>query len=163
MGRAVFVPEDDEEVLLATRPHWLRLVPRLAVPAAVLAAAVAAFVTWSSAPLWFAWVVLAAFVVAAALVVGRVLSWRSTTFVVTTARVVHREGVLHRTGREIPIRRVQDVSFHQGLLERLAGIGQVVIESAGSASAVAVRDLRRPAEVQRLVNRALDAAARDAR
>lgn len=160
MGRSRFVPDDDEDVLLETGPHWLRLVPRLFPPALLVAAAVAAFVGWSAAPVWFAWVLLGAFVVAGTIAGGRFLSWRSTTLVVTTSRIVHREGVLRRTGREIPISRVQDVSYRQSLLERLVGIGLVVVESAGSSSAVAMADVPHPAEVQRLVNRTLEAAAR---
>ncbi len=163
MRRPAFVPEEDEEVLLETGPHWVRLVPRLVVPTFLLAAAVAGFVLWTSAPAWFAWVLLAAVVLAVGIACGRVLSWRASIFVVTSSRVVHRQGVLRRTGREIPIIRVQDVSYRQGLLERLAGLGLVRVESAGSSSAEEVGGLPRPAEVQRIVNRALDAALRAGR
>lgn len=161
MPRPAFAPEEDEEVLLETGPHWLRLVPRLLPALALLAGCIAGFVLWSAAPVWFAWVLLGGVVVALGHGGGRVASWRSRRFVVTSARVVHRYGVLRRTGREIPIARVQDVSFRQGLVERLVGIGEVRVESAGSGSSEVVPDLRRPAEVQRTVNRAIAAAARE--
>lgn len=158
MGRRRFEPEEGEEVLLETGPHWLRLVPRLASPVVLVVAGVAGFLLWASAPVWFGFVLLAAWLVALALAGGRVAAWRSTSFVVTSSRVVYRRGVLRRTGREVPIARVQDVSYRQGLLGRLVGIGEVRVESAGSGSTELVGDLRRPAEVQRVVNRALMAA-----
>ena len=160
MGRPAFVAEEDEQVLLDTGPHWLALAPRLRTPAVVVAAAVAGFVLWSSAPLWFGGVLLVALLMAFGIAAGRVLAWRATRFVVTTSRVVHRSGVLRRMGREIPITRVQDVTYRQGLLDRLAGIGKVRVESAGTGSAEEVADLPRPAEVQRAVNRALESALR---
>ena len=157
MGRRRFEPEQGEEILLETGPHWLRLVPRLASPVALVAACVGGFVMWASAPVWFGFVLLAALLVAVALGAGRVLVWRSTRFVVTSMRVVYRRGLLGRTGRELPIARVQDVSFRQGLLGRLVGIGEVRVESAGAGSSELVGDVRRPADVQRVVNRAVAA------
>lgn len=159
MARGRFEAEEDEQVLLSTGPHWCRLVRRLLPATVLLAACVAGFVLWRRAPVWFGWVLLAGVAVALAQGLGRLLAWRSTSLVVTSARVVHRHGVLRRTGREIPVSRVQDVTYEQRLLERLLRIGSVTIESAGSGSAEAITGLPRPAEVQRLVNRAVEAAA----
>jgi len=158
MPRRSFEPEPDEEVLLETWPHWWRLLSRLVPTTVLLGMCVAGFLLWASAPIWFAWLLLAVFLAAVLLGVGRLLSWRSVRFVVTSTRVVHRHGVLRRTGREIPIARVQDVTYRQSLLEQMVGIGHLRVESAGVGSAEEVADLRRPAEVQRVVNRAVDAA-----
>ena len=160
MPRRPFPAEEDEEVLLEAGPHWLRLVPRLAPSVVLVAAGVAGFLLWASAPVWFGWVLLAVLVVALVIAGGRVVSWRATSFVVTSSRVVHRHGVLRRTAREIPLSRIQDVTYRQSLTGRLVGIGEVRVESAGSGSAEQVTDLRRPAEVQRVLNRALEAALR---
>ncbi|HWD10028.1 MAG TPA: PH domain-containing protein [Actinomycetota bacterium] len=62
---------------------------------------------------------------------AKVLAWRSTHFVLTTDRLIFRSGVLGRQGREIPLERVNDISFHQSLFERMVGTGDLVIESAG--------------------------------
>lgn len=160
MRRPSFVPEEDEQVLLETGPHWIRLAPRLVPPLVLLAVCIVGFVAWTSAPIWFAWVLLAGVALALAYAGGRVASWRATCLVVTNERVVHRYGVLRRTGREIPVVRVQDVTYHQRLAERLLGIGEIRVASAGSGSTEVVTGLPDPAEVQRIVNRAVEAATR---
>lgn len=62
---------------------------------------------------------------------AKVLAWRTTHFVLTTDRLIFRSGVFGRSGREIPLERVNDLSFHQSLFERVVGTGDLMIESAG--------------------------------
>ncbi|HLI56654.1 MAG TPA: PH domain-containing protein [Actinomycetota bacterium] len=62
---------------------------------------------------------------------AKVLAWRTTHFVLTSDRLIFRSGVLGRQGREIPLERVNDISFHQSLFERIVGTGDLLIESAG--------------------------------
>jgi uncharacterized membrane protein YdbT with pleckstrin-like domain len=59
-----------------------------------------------------------------------VIRWRTTHFVVTTRRVLVREGVLSRHGIDIPMSRINSVEFRHTLLERLLGCGTLIIESA---------------------------------
>lgn len=56
--------------------------------------------------------------------------WRTTHFIVTTDRLIAREGVLKRTGIDIPLSRINSVQFEHGLLDRVFGCGTLVIESA---------------------------------
>jgi membrane protein YdbS with pleckstrin-like domain len=62
--------------------------------------------------------------------VAPLLRWRCTHFVVTDRRVLVREGVLTRTGFEIPMNRITGVQFRQGLIERMVGCGTLSVESA---------------------------------
>ncbi|MCU1492860.1 MAG: hypothetical protein JWO62_624 [Acidimicrobiaceae bacterium] len=149
---------EDEDVLFDTRPSWTALVAPVAFGAVVLAACIAGLVLWSSAPLWFGWLLLAAVLFAAAHVSSRVLRWRATALAVTTSRVVFRTGVLRRFGREIPIESVQDVSFHQGLFERIARAGSVTVESAGERGALPFLDVPHPETFQRVLNGAVASA-----
>ncbi len=59
-----------------------------------------------------------------------VLRWRTTHFVVTTRRVLIREGVFTRNGIDIPMSRINSVQFRKTFFERLFGVGTLVIESA---------------------------------
>ena len=59
-----------------------------------------------------------------------VIRWRTTHFVVTTRRVLVREGVLTRHGIDIPMSRINSVQFRHNLVERMLGCGTLVIESA---------------------------------
>lgn len=56
--------------------------------------------------------------------------WRTTHFIVTTDRVMAREGVVNRTGIDIPLARINSVRFEHGLIDRIFGCGTLIIESA---------------------------------
>ncbi|RZQ62886.1 PH domain-containing protein [Amycolatopsis suaedae] len=56
--------------------------------------------------------------------------WRTTHFIVTTDRVIAREGVVKRTGIDIPMGRINSVQFEHGLTDRIFGCGTLIIESA---------------------------------
>ena len=124
---------DDERVVLHKHPHpKMLVVPVLVflvtVGLAVYLAALARNLSWAT----IAWIVLA--VVAVAVVVRFTLvplvRWRTTHFVVTTRRVLVREGVVSRQGIDIPIGRINSVQFRHTIVERLLGCGTLVIESA---------------------------------
>jgi uncharacterized membrane protein YdbT with pleckstrin-like domain len=154
---------ENESVVLETHPHWKTLVlPTLTLLATL---GVAGF-------LWAViddevghYVILG---VAAALVlvffVVPFLRWRTTLFVITDDRVVVRSGILTRTGRDIPLTRVNDITFTHNLLERLLRCGTLVVESAGERGQVELNDIPRVEQVQRtlyeLVERASGAPPR---
>ena len=47
--------------------------------------------------------------------------------------------MLAKHGVEIPMERITNINFHQGIWERVIGAGDLEIESAGQGRAVAVR------------------------
>jgi uncharacterized membrane protein YdbT with pleckstrin-like domain len=154
---------DEEEVIFDLRPHWVRLARPVVLAAVVFGAVGTAYFGWRSAPAWFG-VLLGVVTLATALyLLGRVLSWRATLLVLTSSRVVYRSGIIRRVGREIPIDRVQDVTYLQRLSERLVGAGTLVVESAGERGAAPFPDVRRPEVVQSAINRAVDASRRESR
>lgn len=141
-----------EEVVSESGPHWARVVPRVGAALLVMAGCAAVVPLWPSAPLFVGWILLAIGLAAMGGAAARLVSWRATELTITTRRIVYRTGVLHRLGREIPLSRVQDVTYHQSLLERMLGAGSLTIESAGEAGQEPFPDIRRPASVQSLIN-----------
>lgn len=81
------------------------------------------------------------------------VKWSRTHFVLTNHRVIYREGVIARTGVEIPISRVNNVNFHQTALERLVGAGDLLIESGGEDGQSRFANIRDPEEVQNIIQR----------
>jgi uncharacterized membrane protein YdbT with pleckstrin-like domain len=75
------------------------------------------------------------------------MRWRTTTYEVTTRRLRLREGILSRTGRDFPLNRISDVSFRQGLLDRMLGCGTLVVESPGEHGELELDEIP---EVQRV-------------
>ena len=74
-------------------------------------------------------------------VVRPVLRWKTTTYELTTARLRLREGIVSRTGRDIPLARISDVSFSRSLLDRLLGAGRLLVESPGEHGQIVLSDI----------------------
>lgn len=154
---------DDEQVVLDLHPHWKQLVwPLLLLPLVVgLATYLVFIVPDGSARTPLRWAVIAL----AALVLLRFtlwpfLRWQTTRYVLTNRRVVIRTGVFGRSGRDIPLTRVNDVSFQHTLFERMLRCGTLTIESAGEHGQVVLPEVPRVELVQREVYRTVEAEVR---
>lgn len=152
---------EGEEVVMAMRPHWKEMVgPGLVLlvlsPLATYAATVA---PEGDAQTWFRLTVVAVAVLILLRWVGwPFLVWITTSYVVTDRRLITRVGVIARLGRDMPLSRVNDVTFeHSGLLERVLRCGTLVVESAGERGQLVLRDVPRVEEVQRDVYRLAEA------
>jgi uncharacterized membrane protein YdbT with pleckstrin-like domain len=145
----------DEEVVLHLRPHWRRLVAPVGWVMLVAAAVIAAAVLWGgTGALWLGVFGLG---LLAWLALWPWLEWRTTHYVFTTERVLLREGVLARQGRDIPLGRINDVSFSHSLLERMLGSGTMTIESAGERGQVVLSDLPRVEHTQSVLYELVEA------
>jgi uncharacterized membrane protein YdbT with pleckstrin-like domain len=69
------------------------------------------------------------------------LRWRTTVYEITTRRLRLREGILTRSGRDFPLNRISDVSFSQGLLDRMFGCGRLIVESPGEAGQLVLSEI----------------------
>ncbi|MGH3684950.1 MAG: PH domain-containing protein [Pseudonocardiaceae bacterium] len=123
----------DEQVVVHKHPHWKMLVlPVLAflilVGLGSYFAAVLAGQPWRL----YGWVGLAVLggISVLWLTVVPLLRWRTTHFVLTTRRVLVREGILSRSGIDIPISRINSVQFRHSFLDRILGCGTLIVESA---------------------------------
>jgi uncharacterized membrane protein YdbT with pleckstrin-like domain len=154
---------EDEELIYDLRPHWWTLVVPVLITVLVTAAVGVAWVATPSgslqAPARLV-VGMAGLVALAMLVAGRVLRWLTTHFVLTTERLIYRSGVVAKFGREIPLERINDVTFSQSVFERLIGIGDLVIESAGEHGQSTFSDIRDPEAVQLQIYRQMEANGR---
>lgn len=136
----------DEDVVLHLHPHWRRLVAPVGWLVLVTAGVIAAAVLWGGTGALLVGVLGLGLLMWTAL--WPYLEWRSTHYVFTTERVLIREGVLSRRGRDIPLNRINDVSFSHSLLERMLGSGTMTIESAGERGQVVLADLPRVEQTQ---------------
>ncbi|MDV6012946.1 PH domain-containing protein [Haloechinothrix sp. LS1_15] len=85
------------------------------------------------------------------LVIAPFVRWRTTHFLVTEQRVISREGVIKRTGLDIPMSRINSVRFERTLFDRLLGTGSLIIESA-SEQALEFDDVPSVVEVYSAIN-----------
>ncbi len=105
---------------------------------------------------WVDWIALGALALAVLWLVGRYIRWVSTSLVVTDRRLIRRTGVLARSGREIPLAALTDISYHQRLLQRMIGAGDLLLESAGRQGQEVFPDLPRPARIQQAIATEVD-------
>jgi uncharacterized membrane protein YdbT with pleckstrin-like domain len=146
---------ENEQLVLELRPHWIALV----MPAIVTILVV---VAWSLAvsygpdtgagrdvTFWGATAI--AILVLIWFPVRKVIAWVTSYFVVTSDRVIHREGWIAKRSMEIPLEAINDVRFHQGVFERIIGAGDLIISSASEFGREVFGDIRNPEHVQKTI------------
>ncbi len=149
MGFPQSVLSDDESVVMHLHPHGKALIaPVVWLVIAVAATAVAWLVIGAGYPFLQIAVTAVMVLVLIVFTIRPWLVWQTTHYVFTTERVLMRTGVLSRNGRDIPLSRINDVSFSHGLVERMLGCGTLTIESAGERGQVVLKDLPRVERTQ---------------
>lgn len=143
---------DGEDVVLSLRTH----AKAVALPAVVLVAVagIAGYLTTLVGDGDVArWVTIGIWVVAGlAILVWSVVPlarWLTTTYTVTTKRVLLTSGLITRVGRAIPLHRVNDVQFEKGLVDRMLGCGTLVISDATEQHGMRLSDVPRVEAVHR--------------
>jgi uncharacterized membrane protein YdbT with pleckstrin-like domain len=137
---------DDEHLVLRVHPHPKTLIRPVLFAVLVVAAAlvVEVVIPPGSAAAAERLVVAAVAILAMMLwLMVPVLRWRTTIYELTNRRLKVREGIVTRHGRDIPLARINDVSFSKGLLDRLLGSGRLVVESAGEHGQIVLKDIPR--------------------
>ncbi|MDX6326561.1 MAG: hypothetical protein QOK15_2915, partial [Nocardioidaceae bacterium] len=110
---------EGEYVVISTRTHWKALV--LPVIVLIVTCGLAGFVLAvlpdGSAHKILVWIVLVvALIVIAWFSVRPFLVWLTASYTVTNRRLINRSGVLTRRGRDIPLHRINDVTYERGIL-----------------------------------------------
>ncbi|HWS57513.1 MAG TPA: PH domain-containing protein [Actinotalea sp.] len=136
-----------ERVIFSAHSHWKNLVVPIIVTVLSLAGLVYGLLVVVPRPEDQAWQRWAFVAVAAAILVifglWPFLGWFASTDTLTTRRLISRRGVLSREGRDLPIERVQAVSYRRSLLDRILGCGTLVVQTAGEASDIELYDVAR--------------------
>ena len=152
---------EGEEIVLDLRPHWWFFAGPVVAVVVTIAAAVAVSVLNLPDWLWFG--VAGLLAINLLWLLARLAKWATTNFVVTTDRLIYRSGVVAKKGLEIPLERVNNIHFNQGVFERILRSGDLMIESGGERGQQLFSDIRRPALVQNEIYRQMEASqARDA-
>lgn len=77
---------------------------------------------------------------------------RLTKMTILDDRLRYESGLMSRTTRTILISKVQDVTVHQRISQRLFGVGDVSIETAGGSSRETIFNIDRPQEIADHIN-----------
>jgi uncharacterized membrane protein YdbT with pleckstrin-like domain len=164
MGYPTKLLAQDESIAFELRPHWRSLIPPVLWLLVVVGVASFLFAKMGS---WFdadsstltvmRWVVV---VVAAFLLiflfVRPLLAWLTTQYVFTTRRIIVRTGIIARRGRDMPLSKVNNVSFEHTVIERLFNSGRISVESASENGMLVIANVPNVEFVQREVYRLHD-------
>ncbi|HEX9122931.1 MAG TPA: PH domain-containing protein [Actinomycetota bacterium] len=146
---------DGEELILDLRPHWIALVGPVFVTLLVVVGYILALVYAPDSGAARATVVWGGLALGVLILlwypVRKAVAWATSHFVVTSDRVIHRQGWIAKSSMEIPLEAINDVRFHQGVFERVIGAGDLIIESAGERGTNAFSDIRHPEDVQKTI------------
>jgi membrane protein YdbS with pleckstrin-like domain len=123
---------------------------------------VAAIVVSILIPVPITWMIAAAVVVISALWVlaATMVKRMSLSYELSTEQLIHREGLLKRTTNRIETIDIDDVTYEQRLIERMLGIGSILIISSDQTHPRLM--LRGIDEVQRVAD-LIDSTAREQR
>lgn len=138
-----------EELVLDLRPHWIALfLPALATIAIVLGG----FLIISKVDGFAINVILVAMaILLIAYPLRRLVWWLTSYFVVTSDRLIHREGWIAKHSMEIPLEAINDVRFAQGIFERIIGAGTLIVQSASESGREEFKAIRNPEDVQKTI------------
>lgn len=145
----------DETIALDMHPHWWYFAePAFALLGSIILGIIVLTQTDSgtSARKGLGIISLVLIVGTAIWLVIRYLKWVTTNFVITSHRLIFRQGILAKSGIEIPLERVNNVNFSQSVFERLLGAGDLLIESGGEDGQSRFTDIRHPDRVQNLIS-----------
>jgi len=155
---------EGEDVALDLRPHWWFFSRHIVTGIPLVIALVlvfrigdddvrrvASYVVGAIAVVWVIWLL------------AKFLEWSRTYFVVTDQRVIYRTGIISRHGVEIPLERINNLNFQQGIWERMIGAGDLEVQSAGEEGTTLFENVRHPDGVQQEIYRQMEGdATRDA-
>lgn len=138
-----------EELVLDLRPHWIALfLPSLATIGVVILG----FWLISKFDGSVNWVILLAMAILLILYpVRRLIWWLTSYFVVTSDRLIHREGWIAKHSMEIPLEAINDVRFKQSVFERIIHAGTLVVQSASESGREEFKAIRDPEDVQKTI------------
>lgn len=91
-------------------------------------------------------------VVLIAWVIWPFLTWLTTTYTITNERLVTRQGIITRTGRDIPLRVINDVAYEMHLNDRILRCGTLVVSAASEQGQVRLDDVPKVQQVQLRLN-----------
>jgi len=151
----------DETIKFETKPHWRALF----VPIIVLLATVFGMVWlyfWIDQEMFggtfLRWVVLAVGILILALwAIVPFLRWLTTEYVFTDRRIIVRSGIITRQGKDMPLSKVNNVSFFVPAMGRILNYGELVIQSAGENDGLTVQDVPDVEDIQRQVYEYIEA------
>ena len=107
-------------------------------------------------PFWFLFcvVLIAAFVLGLLLLLYWYIKNKATSLTVTENELLYEQGILSKERLSVSLRHIRSVQVNQSFLNRILGVGEVIIATAGDEPEFSVGELPDPHEVREAISRA---------
>jgi len=99
------------------------------------------------------WILTAVFILLVLSVLWDVISWRSRRYIITDHRVIVESGVLRKRRFYINHSKIVDVSFSQGIIERLLDSADIEVHGGHEDTHIILEDAPSPARIEYHINR----------
>ena len=123
-----------EEVVLHLRTHVKKIIPNIIAGVVLAVAAVLAAVylpeNWRLSSTIV--IIVVAIIAEGYLLAWPWLNWFTSTYTISNRRIITRKGVLTKTGHDIPLSRISNVSYEKSLLDRMFGCGTLVLQTSAA-------------------------------
>lgn len=139
-----------ETIAFELKPHWRALFLPMLVLIAEVFIATWAFFAFDSTVFRLIVVAVGVFIVTWQVTIP-FLRWLSTQYVFTSRRIIVRRGVLTKQGRDMPLSKVNNVSFQVSVMGRILNYGSLEIESASDDGDLIIDDVPNVEYIQRQV------------
>jgi uncharacterized membrane protein YdbT with pleckstrin-like domain len=144
-----------EQLLVSSRASASSLLFPMLIFVVIVGGVIYGIASWHAAPNWGRDAAIAICGATALYLIEQVMTWRARQFMVTSRRIVAREGLFHRRGREVPLESIAEVHYEQRLSERVRGRGVLLVTCRTGEALAPFYDVRRPRRIQQVIGDAL--------
>jgi len=81
------------------------------------------------------------------------LRWLTWTYTLTNRRLIEQKGILTRSGRIIPLARINDVAYEKGIVDRMLRCGTLIIHDASQQDGLHLHDIPHIEDLHRQISR----------
>lgn len=154
--------EQDEEVILIIRSHWIVYVPQIVLAILVLTlpwilAAISSDIFKSAVV--FISLLITSLLVGASILIATLVKWYYNVDMITDQRVVDLDfpNIMAHTMSETQLEHIEEVTQKQlGLLGSVFDVGTVYVQTAGSNQNIEFTNIPRPRDVQEILSDLLE-------
>lgn len=136
--------KENETVIFSTMPHWYNLIIPFLVSLIIIMISLIFYFRLENDGLIFLLIPVPCLVY----IIYKYFERKYNLWIVTTLRVIDEEGIFSISSKESPLDKINNVTYHQSILGRMLGFGDVQIQTAAEMGATTYYGLDSPRELK---------------
>lgn len=136
--------KENEEVLFVTLPHWFSLIFPFFVAMVIIIIPLVIYINVENATS----LLLLISVLGLLYFLYKFYDRKYNLWIVTNLRLIDEKGLFSISSKESPLDKINNVTYHQSLLGRIFGFGDVEVQTAAEMGATIYHGLASPKELK---------------